>query len=97
VRTSELRSIIPFANTADYVVNSALPYELPVMKRRLFEHFAGWCEQYRGDPLRVDACERAERIHRLLDAVIDIDADQEAAIPPDSLLREFIGGSCYAY
>ena len=97
VRTSELRNIIPYANTADYVVNSALPYELPVMKRRLFEPFADWCEAYRDDPLRIDACQRAERVHRLLDAVIDIDADQEAAIPPDSLLREFIGGSCYAY
>ena len=97
VRTSELRNIIPYANTADYVVNSGLPYELPVMKRRLFAHFCRWREQYRGDPLREDAYERAERVYHLLNAVAVVDEDQEAAIPPDSLLREFIGGSCYAY
>ncbi len=95
VRSSELRHIIPYVNTADAIVNSALPYELPVMRLRLLEHFAGWVERYRDDPLRQDAYTRAERLHRLLLSVLPI-AD-EAAIPPDSPLREFIGGSCYTY
>jgi uridine kinase len=95
VRTSEKRNIIPYVNTADYIVNSGLPYELPVMKARLSAHFARWAELYRDDPLRADAAERAERVHRLLQQVTPV--SDETAIPPDSLLREFIGGSCYAY
>jgi len=95
VRSSELRNIIPYANKTDYVVNSGLPYELPIMKARLFSHFARWVELYRADPLRLDAFTRAERVHKLLSQVTAV-AD-ESAIPPDSLLREFIGGSCYEY
>ncbi|MFH1085838.1 MAG: ATP cone domain-containing protein [Chloroflexota bacterium] len=95
VRSSELRNIIAYIHTADYVVNSGLPYELPVMRTRLLDSFARWVEQYRDDPLRHDAFERAERVHRLLQAVTPV--TDESAIPPDSLLREFIGGSCYQY
>lgn len=95
VRTSEKRNILPYINTADYIVNSGLPYELPVMKARLSGHFERWVELYRDDPLRTDAFERATRVARLL-AQITAVAD-ESAISPDSLLREFIGGSCYTY
>jgi uridine kinase len=95
VRSSEMRNIIPYIGTADYVVNSGLPYELPIMRTRLGDHFAQWALQYRDDPLREDARMRAERVHRLLDSVVAV-AD-ESAIPPDSVLREFIGGSCYGY
>ena len=95
VRKSEMRNIIPYVTTTDYIVNSGLPYELPVMRARLLDRFQGWVEQYRDDPLRVDAFTRADRIHRLLQAVTPV--EDESAIPPDSLLREFIGGSCYEY
>ncbi|MBC7252301.1 MAG: response regulator SirA, partial [Anaerolineae bacterium] len=95
VRSSEMRNIIPYINTTDYIVNSGLPYELPIMKARLFHHFEKWVELYRDDPLREDAFMRAERVHRLLQAVTAVEDD--SAIPPDSLLREFIGGSCYTY
>ena len=95
VRSSELRSIIPYINTTDYIVNSGLPYELPVMRVRLFEHFERWVGEYQDDPLRKDAFARAERVYNLLKAVTPVEDD--SAIPPDSLLREFIGGSCYTY
>lgn len=95
VRSSEMRHIIPYINTTDYIVNSGLPYELPIMRARLFSHFEKWVKQYRDDPLREDAFMRAERVHRLLQAVTPVEDD--SAIPPDSLLREFIGGSCYEY
>jgi len=95
VRSSEMRNIIPYVNTTDYIVNSGLPYELPVMRARLFDHFARWAEEYKDDPLREDAHVRAQRVHRLLQAVTPVEDD--SAIPPDSLLREFIGGSCYEY
>ena len=65
------------------------------MRARLFDHFARWAEEYEDDPLREDARVRAQRVHRLLQAVTPVEDD--TAIPPDSLLREFIGGSCYEY
>ena len=95
VRASELRNIIPYVNTTDYIVNSGLPYELPVMRVGLLDHFEKWVEQYKGDPLREDALMRAGRVYRLLKAVTPVEDD--SPIPPDSLLREFIGGSCYKY
>ncbi len=95
VRKSEMRHIIPYINTTDYIVNSALPYELPIMRARLFDHFAKWVDLYRDDPLRQDAFRRAERVYNLLQAITPVEDD--SPIPPDSLLREFIGGSCYEY
>jgi uridine kinase len=95
VRSSEMRNIVPYINTCDYVVNSGLPYELPVMRVRLLDAFARWAELYRDDPLREDARARAQRIHALLSAVLPV--EDESVVPPDSLLREFIGGSSYAY
>ena len=95
VRSSELRNIIPYINTADYIVNSALPYELPIMKSRLGDHFERWAEKYKDDPLRVDASIRATRVSELLKTITPVEDD--SPIPPQSLLREFIGGSCYEY
>jgi uridine kinase len=65
------------------------------MRARLLDSFRQWVQDYRDDPLRQDAFERAERVHRLLEAVTPVADDRD--IPPDSLLREFIGGSCYTY
>lgn len=93
VRSSELRHIIPYAHTADYIVNGATPYELPIMRARLFHHFAEWAEHYRDDPNRIDAYLRAERVHKLLQAILPVEDD--SAIPPTSHVREFIGGSAY--
>jgi len=95
VRSSEMRNIIPYVNKTDYIVNSGLPYELPIMRVRLFGHFEKWVEQYKDDPLREDAFMRTERVYHLLKSVTPVEDD--SAIPPDSLLREFIGGSCYEY
>jgi uridine kinase len=97
VRSSEMRNIIPYANTTDYIINGALSYELPVMRRRLLEGFAQWAEDYEGDALRVDACKRAQRLHKLLQAVAPIEAEDEPAIPANSHFREFIGGGQYEY
>jgi uridine kinase len=95
VRSSELRNIIPHVNSADYVANSALPYELPIMRPRLIEHFRRWTELYREDTNRQDAHNRASRVYELLQAITPMQDD--SSIPPTSLLREFIGGSAYDY
>jgi uridine kinase len=92
-----MRNIIPFANTTDYIINGALSYELPVMRRRLLDSFAQWFKDYQDDPLRVDAYSRALRVHQLLQIVAPIQEQDEQAIPPTSHLREFIGGSGYKY
>jgi uridine kinase len=97
VRSSEMRNIIPYANTSDYIVNGALPYELPVMRRRLLDSFRQWAREYEDDPLRLDAYTRAKRVAQLLESIAPIEAEDEAAIPPTSHLREFIGGSAYTY
>jgi uridine kinase len=97
VRSSEMRNIAPYLNSADFIINGALSYELPVMRRRLLDHFARWAEEYEGDPLRIDAHVRAQRVCKLLSAVTPITEEDEEAIPPTSHLREFIGGSCYEY
>lgn len=90
VRTSELRHIIPYQSGADFIVNSAMPYELPLYRAKLFDQFAEWDEKYRGDPLREDAYTRAARTYRMLQEVIPVADD--APVPGDSVLREFIGG-----
>jgi uridine kinase len=95
VRSSELRNIIPYINTADYIVNSGLPYELPIMRARLYPQFEEWAQEYEEDPLRQDAHTRAERVFSMLKPILPVEDD--SPIPPDSLLREFIGGSCYKY
>ncbi len=93
VRRSELKHIIPHHATADFKVNSALPYELPFLKHRLFEHLPDFLSAWRGDERRLDGYLRAKRIHDLL-ATIEGVAD-DSIVPPTSLLREFLGGSAY--
>jgi len=95
VRSSELRHIIPYINTTDYIVNGALAYELPVFRPRLMDQFAQWSTQYDDDPQREDAMIRAKRVYALLKTITPVTDD--SAIPPTSHLREFIGGSCYKY
>jgi uridine kinase len=95
VRRSELNNIIPFVRNADYVVNSALPYELPFLKRRVYRLLAAARTRYRDDPRRLDAHIRANRVCDLLRPLKP--ANDDAPVPPTSLLREFIGGSAYAY
>jgi len=95
VRRSELENIIPFIKSTDFIVNSALPYELPVLKSKLFWYVARAVNRYPDDPRRLDAHIRANRVYdflRPLKAWKD-----ESCIPSDSLLREFIGGSRYRY
>lgn len=95
VRSSELRNIIPYQGTADYIINSAMPYELPLYSFRLRDHFNKWVKEYEGNPLREDAFERASRISKLLNDVHQIDDD--SPVPHDSVIREFIGGSTFDY
>jgi uridine kinase len=95
VRSSEMRHIVPNIVNTDYIINSGLPYELPVYANRMLKSFESWTEEYRSNPLRQDAFSRAARVNDLLKQITPV--EDESAIPADSVLREFIGGSCYAY
>jgi uridine kinase len=95
VRRAELRYIVPELRRAHALVNSFLSYELPIMKGRVEQHLVPLIEQFAADPDTQDAHERAVRVKSLLDQVPAV--RDESAIPDRSLLREFIGGSAYAY
>jgi uridine kinase len=95
VRSSEKRNILPFSNTADYAVNTAMAYEIPLYRPKLLDNFKEWREKFKDDPLRLDAHTRATRIANLLESVEPV--EDSSPIPEDSLLREFIGGSSLKY
>lgn len=86
VRRGEFKWIYPSQEGCDYVYNSMLPYELPVLKKH-------------ATPLlnKIDKnspyYETALRLLRMLKFFVDL---QDDWIPSNSLMREFIGGSCYA-
>ena len=87
IRRGELQNILPYKDAADMAVDSALPYEISVMKQftgDLFDRIPKDTEQY--DVLR--------QILNAFRLFITVDP---AFVPADSLLREFIGGSCFEY
>jgi uridine kinase len=90
VRTSEMRNIIPYNNTADHILNSSMPYESALYRPKMLDLFLEWRELYKDDPLREDAYMRAERVCQFLEAVEPVEDD--SAVPKESVLREFIGG-----
>ena len=95
VRKSELQNIIPFIGNVDFLINSAMPYEFPVLKSKLFHFFPQAIDRYQNDLKRQDAYLRARRILQFLEPLrSDVD---ENCIAADSLFREFIGGSKYVY
>lgn len=85
VRRGEERNIFPFQEEADVMFNSALIYELAVLKQYveplLFQITPDMEEYY-----------EAKRLLKFLDYFLGIGADR---IPANSLLREFIGGGCF--
>ncbi len=95
VRSSELRHIIPYSNSADYIISSGMPYEIALYRARLFDKFEEWVEKFKDNPLKEDAYRRAVRTLNMLKTVRPVKDD--SAVPKDSVLREFIGGSVFEY
>ena len=85
VRRGENHNIFPFQENADTEFNSALIFELPMLK-------------YYAEPLlrriapNSPAYTEAVRMLKFLDYIIALSPDEIAAIPPTSIMREFIGG-----
>ena len=85
VRRGEDRNIFPYQESADVFFNSALPYELAVLK----QYAQPLLYQIREDDPEY---EEARRLLKFLDYVIGIPSDR---VPANSILREFIGGGCF--
>lgn len=83
VRKGERRWIFPFQDHADVMFNSALTYELAVLKP-MVEPLLLQIEP--GTPERIEA----SRLRSLLQWFVPAPTEH---IPSDSILREFIGGS----
>lgn len=95
VRAGEMRNIIPNNIHADFIINSAMPYELSIYKAKLFESFKDWADKYKDDPLRQDAYTRSARVYQTLSEIPMLEMD--SFVPSDSVIREFIGGSTLKY
>ncbi len=87
VRRGEDKWIYPFQEEADVMFNSALLFELAVLKRHaepILQEVPKYCEEYT----------EAHRLIKFLQYFVPI---PEKEIPPTSLLREFVGGSSFHY
>lgn len=93
VRRGELKNIIPNIARADYVLNTSLSYELPILKHYLYKLFPEIIKTYKDDSGRQDAYIRAQRVYDLLSTITEWEDD--SVVPKNSILREFIGGGIY--
>ena len=86
VRAGEFKWIYDCQEGSDYVYNSMLSYELPVMKKYALPLLSKIETDSPFFPV-------AQRLIRMLKYFIDM---PDEWVPSNSLMREFIGGSCYA-
>ena len=87
VRKGENRWIFPYQENADAMFNSAMLFELAVIKQQaepLLDQVHENCPEYA----------EAYRLRKFLNYILPIPEQQ---IPPTSLLREFLGGSSFEY
>ncbi len=87
VRRGEEKWIFPYQEEADVMFNSALLFELAVLKRHaepILAEVPKYCDEYT----------EAHRLIKFLNYFVPI---HDREIPPTSLLREFLGGSSFRY
>ena len=87
VRKGEEKWIYPYQENADEMFNSALLFELAVLKRYaepILAEVPKYCDEYT----------EAYRLRKFLQYFVSM---PEKEIPPTSLLREFVGGSSFHY
>ena len=87
VRRGEEKHIFPFQENADIMFNSALIYELAVIKK----YASPLLKQ-----VKENTPEYSEAV-RLLIFISYFEPIPEDEIPPTSVLREFLGGSSFVY
>lgn len=87
VRAGENKWIFPYQENADVMFNTAMIYELAVIKKQadpVLEAVPENCDEYA----------EAYRLKKFLGYFHAVDYDK---LPPTSLLREFLGGSTFTY
>jgi uridine kinase len=87
VRRGEEKWIFPYQENADVMFNSALLFELAVLKRHaepILAEVPKYCDEYT----------ETHRMMKFLNYFVPI---HDREIPPTSLLREFVGGSSFRY
>lgn len=85
VRRGEEKNIFPFQETADIMINSALLYELAVLKSMILPLLEAVPEDHVYFP-------EVNRLKKFLKYFVEMDPE---VIPNNSILREFIGGSSF--
>ncbi len=86
VRRGEEKYIFPFQEKADAMFNSALTYELVIMKKYAYPQLLAITEDSPHYTM-------ARRLVKFLNYIQTADVEDE--IPVNSILREFIGGCCF--
>lgn len=86
VQRGEQRWIFPYQEGADAIFNTALVYELAVLKKHIFPLLHSVAP---GSP----CYDQVRNIVKFLNYVQDASVEDE--IPPTSILREFIGGNMF--
>ena len=87
VRHGEKQYISPFKYKADILFDSSMPYEVSVLKRFALKAFSEV----------PNGTERFEELRALLPALEKFEEVDPELVPPESILREFIGGGIYKY
>lgn len=85
VRDGEEKNIFPYQEEADIMFNSTLAYEMCILKKSVLPLLQ---KIERGSPAYIEA----KRLTIFLEYFKDTDEDM---IPKNSIIREFIGGSCF--
>ena len=86
VRRGEEKWVFPFQEQADILFNSALHYELPILKTISYDIL----RQVPRDSIHYIKC---SRILKILNYFLPVSPEVFNEIPPLSILREFIGGN----
>lgn len=85
IRRGEDRNIFPFQEEANVIFNSALIYELAILKKYALDQLY---KVEKSSPVYDEARRLIEFLHYFKEIKKDV-------VPTNSLIREFIGGSCF--
>ena len=86
VREGEKKYISPFKYKADLLFDSSMAYEVPIMKQLAYKAISEV----------PDGTERLDELRSLLPALKGFEEIDSSVVPPESILREFIGGGIYS-
>lgn len=86
VQRGERRWIFPYQESADAIMNTALVYELCVLKKHIYPLLSAVSP---GEPCYDEVLNIIKFLNYISDAAV------EDEIPPTSILREFVGGNAF--